>query len=74
MKGADLRKESMQESWREVSGKKVQGVEATNMRTSKEYRKDSAIGHRADGQGKIVNRFPTVGMSKEFVNKQRSPF
>lgn len=41
---ADLRKESMQERWRDLSGERVHGVKARALRTSKEYRKDAAAG------------------------------
>ena len=64
----------MQESCREVSGETVQGVEARDMKTSKGYRKDAATGHRAEAQGKIANKFTTVGMYKKLVNKRTTPF
>lgn len=64
----------MQESCREVSGDRVQGVEARDMETSKGYRKDPATGHRAEAQAKTDNKFATVGMYKKLVNKRTSPF
>lgn len=63
----------MQESCK-VSGERVQGIKARDMRTFKRYRKDLAKDQRAEAQRKIVNKLPTVEMSKELINKRMSPF
>lgn len=63
----------MQESCK-VSGKRGQGAKAKDMRTFKRYRNDLAKVHGAEAQGKIVNKLPTVEMSKELINKRMSPF
>lgn len=70
----DLRMKVFRKVVGRSAGEKVHGAESRDMRTSKEYRKDPAAGHKAETWGKIVNKFPTGGMSTELVNKRTFPF
>lgn len=47
MKG-DLRMKTFRKVVVRLVGRKVQGAETTDMRTSKEYRKGPATGHKAE--------------------------